>query len=123
MKSGLMVRKKNGRLEPFDGKKMARAIGRAGTPYALALEVSRAVKDELSDREQVSSVTLRKMVAEELGRQERHDISKSYLGYKKAKPKARRHLQHKEGIRKTTKSRGRHAALTKDSNRGRPPRW
>ncbi len=123
MKSGLMVKKRSGRLEPFDGRKMARAVGRAGTPYALALEVTRAVKVSLSGREQVSSVTLRKMLAEELGRRGKQDIAKSYLGYKKARSKARRHLQHKGGIRKTTKSHARHAALTKDSNRGRPPRW
>lgn len=121
----LQVRKKSGRLEPFSSRKMAGAVSRAGIPYALALEITRAVKGSksLAGREQVSSVILRRMVAEELGRRGRPDIAKSYLGYRKARRKVRRTLQHKSKIRKTAKSHAKHAALTKDSKRGRPPRW
>ena len=37
----LTVRKKSGRLEPFDSRKMARATGRAGVPYSIALKIAK----------------------------------------------------------------------------------
>lgn len=120
-----MVKKKSGRLEAFSSRKMARAVSRAGTPYVLALEITRTIKGSkaLSDRDQISSLTLRKMVAEELRGRGRQDIAKSYLGYRKVKPKVRRVLPHRRKLRKTTPSHAKHTALTKDSTRGRPPRW
>lgn len=123
--TALVVKKKSGRLEAFDNRKMARAVSRAGTPYALALEIARVIKssESLSGAGQVSSATFRRMVAGELERRGRMDIAKSYLGYKKTRPKVGRRLQHKGRIRKTTKSHAKHAALTKDSRRGRPPKW
>lgn len=121
----LIVKKKSGRLEPFSSRKMARAVSRAGTPYALALEITRAVKgsNSLSERKQISSLMLRKMVAEELRQRGRQDIAKSYLGYKKTKSKVKRSVPVKGKLRKTTSSHAKHSALTKDSTRGRPPRW
>ena len=67
-KKKLMVKKRSGRFEPFDSRKMARATGRAGVPYSIALGVAKAVKnnESLAGKEDVSSVTLRKIVAEEL---------------------------------------------------------
>jgi hypothetical protein len=29
-------------IEPFDQEKMARAVGRAGTPFAMALDISKS---------------------------------------------------------------------------------
>lgn len=83
----ILVKKRNGRIEPFDGRKMARAVSRAGVPYSIALEVTRTVKNisHLAGKEQVSSVTLRKMVSEELRNMNYGTMAKSYAGYKKSK--------------------------------------
>ncbi len=64
----IMVKKRSGRLEPFDGEKMASAVSRAGVPYAMALEIAKAVSnnESLTDKEQVRSITLREIVAAEL---------------------------------------------------------
>lgn len=87
MESNLMVKKRSGRLEPFDSEKMARAVSRAGVPYAVALEVAKSVKNDqyLADKDQVSSLTLREMVAAELRSKNQQEVAKSYLGYKKTK--------------------------------------
>ena len=83
----MLVKKRNGRIEPFDGSKMARAVSRAGVPYSIALEITRTVKNSshLASKEQVSSVTLRKMVSEELRNMNYGIMAKSYAGYKKSK--------------------------------------
>ncbi len=83
----IMVEKRSGRLEPFDSEKMARAVSRAGVPYAMALEIAKAVSnsESLADKEQVRSITLREMVAAELRSRNRDIEAKSYLGYKKTR--------------------------------------
>lgn len=83
----MLVKKRNGRIEPFDGRKMARAVSRAGVPYPIALEITKTVKNSshLASKEQVSSVTLRNMVSEELRIMNYRVMAKSYAGYKKSK--------------------------------------
>jgi len=116
-----MVEKRSGRLETFSSKKMAQAVSRAGTPYALALEIARAIKTSksLSEKDQISSATLRKMVAEELRKRGRQDIAKSYSGYKKSKKKVVHSAKHKSKVHRTTKSHAKHSVMTKDIHRGR----
>jgi transcriptional regulator NrdR family protein len=83
----IMVKKRSGRLEPFDGKKMARAVSRAGVPYALAAEIAKLVRNDKSlvGKQEVNSVKLREMVAAELRSRNKDIAAKSYLGYKKTK--------------------------------------
>ncbi len=108
MEPSLMVKKRSGRLEPFDDEKMARAVSRAGVPYAVALEIAKSVKNDsyLVDREQVSSVTLREMVAAELRNRNQDEAAKSYLGYKKtksAKEEFERSIKHGPKVQKSGK--------------------
>jgi 2-phosphoglycerate kinase len=124
-----MVEKRSGRLEPFDSRKMARSVSRAGLPYLTALRISKTIRnnEELMAKEQVKSVTLRKMVAEEMVK-EHHDTStaKSYLGYKKTRStKEKYHRSHKPRsiVRRQTKSHAKQYAKDKDNTEGRPPRW
>src|SRR5689334_23341458 len=83
----LLVKKRSGRLEPFDARKMTRATSRAGVPYQVALQITKTIKDDesLAGKDQVSSITLRRMVAKELQERNQETVAKSYLGYKKTK--------------------------------------
>ena len=123
-----LVKKRSGRLEPFDSRKMARSASRAGIQYAIALQIAKTIKNDesLSQREQVSSVTLRKRVADELIRLGQDTVAKSYLGYKKTKStkeKFDRSRKHAPKVRKQTKTHAKESVRTKDITSGRPPRW
>jgi hypothetical protein len=104
-KNRLMVRKKSGRLEPFDSRKMARATSRAGVSYLVALEITKAIRNDKS----------------------LEAVAKSYQRYKKTgstKQKFERSLKGKSKARgRTVRTRAKQFAKTKDSTRGRPPRW
>lgn len=109
MAKNLMVEKRSGRLEPFDSEKMARAVSRAGVPYAIALEIAKSVSNSsyLADKDQVSSVTLREMVAAELRDRNQHEAAKSYLGYKKTKSTSeefKRSIKNASKVQKSSKS-------------------
>jgi transcriptional regulator NrdR family protein len=127
-KNKLMVRKKSGHLEPFDARKMARATSRAGVPYSIALEVSKTVKNDesLAGKGQVSSSTLRKMVAEELRERNQETAAKSYLGYKKTKSTKQKFERSRRGKSKargrTVRTHTKHFAKTKDITGGKHPR-
>lgn len=128
-KKKLMVKKRSGRLEPFDSRKMARATGRAGVPYSIALGVAKAVKNDefLTGKEEVSSVTLRKIVAEELRKRNQEAAARSYLGYKKTKSTKQKFERSRRGESKargrTIRTHAKQFAKTKDIVGGRPPRW
>jgi transcriptional repressor NrdR len=128
-KSTLMVKKKSGRLEPFSSRKMARATSRAGVPYSMALEIAKAIKNDksLAGKDSISSVRLRKMVAQQLRDRNQESVAKSYLGYKKTKSTKQKFERSRRGKSKasgkTTRTRAKQFAKTKDSTRGRPPRW
>lgn len=120
----LLVKKKSGRLEPFDRRKMARSISRAGLPYLVSLKISKTIAndEELMNRDQVSSATLRKMVAVEIVRQHHDTAANSYLGYKKTRrTKAKYHRSHKprSKVRKQTKTHARQHAKDKHITSGR----
>lgn len=128
-KNRLMVRKKSGRLEPFDSRKMARATSRAGVPFSIAREIAKAVKNEksLAGKDHVSSAKLRSMVAQELRKRNQGAAAKSYLGYKKTKSTRQKYERSRKGkskVRgKTVRTHAKQFARTRDSTRGRPPRW
>ena len=80
------VQKRNGRLEPFSEEKMARSVSRAGTPFLIAKDVSKLVKnnlDENYDNTIISSNDLRSLIVEELRNRNKGTIAESYSGYKK----------------------------------------
>jgi transcriptional repressor NrdR len=82
----LTVQKRNGRLEPFNEEKMIRSIGRAGTPFLIAKDVSKLVRnnlDENYDNTIISSNDLRSLIVEELKNRNQSTIAESYSGYKK----------------------------------------
>ena len=123
-----MVKKRSGRLEPFDGVKMARMVSRAGVPYAIALEIAKTIKNDksLMKKDQVSSVTLRGMVAKEMVRLDQGTAAKSYLGYKKTKStkeKFRRSHRPRHKVHKQTRTHAKQLAKDKHNTGGRPPRW
>ncbi len=126
----IIVRKKSGRLEPFDSRKMARSVSRAGIPYLSALRISKKLKNSetLMQKGQISSATLRRMVAREIVDGELHDpvVARSYLGYKRTRRTDQRYLRsHKPRslARKQTRSRAKQDSQDKHKRRGRPPRW
>jgi len=127
-KKRLLVKKRSGRLEPFDSRKMARATGRAGVPYLVALEIAKTIKDDesLVGKEKVSSITLRKMVAEELRKRNQETAAKSYLGYKKSKTTKQKFERSHRGESKargpTIRTHAKQFAKTKDIAGGRPSR-
>ena len=43
------VQKRNGQLEPFSEEKMARSVSRAGTPFLIAKDISKLVKNNLDE--------------------------------------------------------------------------
>ena len=123
-----MVKKRSGRLEPFDSRKMARMVSRAGVPYAISIEIAKTIKDDesLMEKDQVSSMTLRRMVAEEMVRLNQDTATKSYLGYKNTKStkeKFRRSHKLLPKVRKQTRTHAKQAAKDKHNTGGRPPRW
>jgi hypothetical protein len=82
----LTVEKRNGRLEPFSEEKMSRSVSRAGTPFLIAKDVSKLVKnnlDENYDNPIISSNDLRTLIVEELKNRNHSSIAESYSGYKK----------------------------------------
>ena len=82
----LTVKKRNGRLEPFNEEKMARSVSRAGTPFLIAKDISKLVKNELDenyDNSIIPSDELRTLIVEELKNRNQSTIAESYSGYKK----------------------------------------
>lgn len=82
----LTVQKRNGRLEPFNEEKMIRSISRAGTPFLIAKDISKLVRnnlDENYDNTIISSNDLRSLIVEELKNRNQSTIAESYSGYKK----------------------------------------
>ena len=82
----LTVKKRNGRLEPFNDEKMARSVSRTGTPFLIAKDISRLVKNKLDenyDNSIISSNELRTLIIEELKNRNQSTIAESYSGYKK----------------------------------------
>src|SRR5215218_1166450 len=81
----LTVQKRNGRLEPFNEEKMIRSISRAGTPFLIAKDISKLVRnnlDENYDNTITSSNDLRSLIVEELKNRNQSTIAESYSGYK-----------------------------------------
>ena len=82
----LTVQKRNGRLEPFNEEKMIRSISRAGTPFLIAKDISKLVRNNLDnnyDSTTISSNDLRSLIVEELKNRNQSTIAESYSGYKK----------------------------------------
>jgi transcriptional repressor NrdR len=82
----LTVQKRNGRLEPFNEEKMIRSISRAGTPFLIAKDISKLVRnnlDENYDSTTISSNDLRSLIVKELKNRNQSTIAESYPGYKK----------------------------------------
>jgi transcriptional repressor NrdR len=82
----LTVQKRNGRLEPFNEEKMIRSISRAGTPFLIAKDISKLVRnnlDENYDNTIISSNDLRSLIVKELENRNQSTIAESYSGYKK----------------------------------------
>jgi transcriptional regulator NrdR family protein len=86
-KLSLTVQKRNGNLEPFDQEKMARAVSRAGTPFVMALDIAKTIKNnkELVQKNMVSSGKPRQLVTQELRNRNESNIAESYSGYSKNK--------------------------------------
>lgn len=126
-KKQFTVQKKNGRLEPFTEEKMARSISRAGTPFLIAKDISKSIKnnlDENYDNNIVSSNDLRSLIVEELKNRNKGTIAESYSGYKKDMiTNAREELSHSRKYKsKVDTSLNTHAkqyARDKDNTSGR----
>ena len=123
-----MVKKRSGRLEPFDSSKMARMVSRAGVPYAISLQIANTIKNDesLMEKDQVSSMTLHRMVAEEMVRLDENTAAKSYIGYKttqSTKENFRRSHKPRPKVRKQTRTHAKQSAKDKHNTGGRPPRW
>jgi transcriptional repressor NrdR len=86
-KLSLTVQKRDGNTEPFDQEKMARAVSRAGTPFVMALDISKTIKNnkDLIQKNMVSSDELRQLVTQELRNRNESTIAESYSGYSKNK--------------------------------------
>ncbi len=71
------VRKRSGKVEEFDRRKLEESIRRAGAPP----EVVKRVSERIKPKEETSSDELRRMVAEEL-RRESTTLSGAYMSTK-----------------------------------------
>lgn len=80
-----MVKKRDGRVEPFDIGKMTRAISRAGIPFVMAKDISTAISNKIQHRNSdiIPSSRLRELVASELMHRNQPAIAESYSGYNK----------------------------------------
>lgn len=89
-----MVKKRDGRVEPFDIDKMTRAISRAGIPFVMAKDISAAISNKIHHRNTeleydlpaqaaIPSTRLRELVASELMHRNQPAIAESYSGYSK----------------------------------------
>lgn len=120
----ILVKKRSGRLEPFDSRKMSRAVSRTGVPYPMALDITSTVKNsnQLADKEQVSSITLRKIVSEELRNRGQEGVAESYEGYKKRKSttvKFGKSQRHASKVNKSTKTHAKQSAKTRGIRAGK----
>ena len=95
----LLVRKRNGKLEPFDIDKMTRTISRAGTPFAMSRDISKSINSSLlggatatnsgdditysAGSMIIPSIRLRDLVTVELEKRNQSTIAESYSGYSK----------------------------------------
>ena len=86
-KVSLTVQKRDGKTEPFDQEKMARAVSRAGTPFVMALDIAKTITNnkELAQKNVVNSAELRQLVTQELQNRNESTIAESYSGYSKNK--------------------------------------
>ena len=86
-KVSLTVQKRDGKIEPFDQEKMARAVSRAGTPFVMALDIAKTITNnkELAQKNVVNSAELRQLVTQELQNRNESTIAESYSGYSKNK--------------------------------------
>jgi 2-phosphoglycerate kinase len=86
-KLSLIVQKRDGNTEPFDQEKMARAVSRAGTPFAMALDTSKTIRNnkDLIQKNKVSSDELRQLVTQELRNRNESTIAESYSGIVKTR--------------------------------------
>lgn len=86
-KVSLTVEKIDGKTEPFDQEKMARAVSRAGTPFVMALDIAKTITNnkELAQKNVVNSAELRQLVTQELQNRNESTIAESYSGYSKNK--------------------------------------
>ncbi len=120
----ILVKKRSGRIEPFDSRKMSRSVSRTGVPYPMALDISRTVKNsnQLVDKEQVSSITLRKIVSGELHNRGQDGMAESYEGYdkgKRTKVKLRRSHRYASKVNKSTKTHAKQRARTRGVRSGK----
>lgn len=102
----LLVRKRNGKLESLDVKKMTTAISRAGTPFIMARDIGKSINDNLlsGDNDSVkenesvnsdgniviASSRLTELVTAELEKRNQPTIAESYSGHTKKNMKAAR---------------------------------
>jgi hypothetical protein len=67
-------------------EKTIRSISRAGTPFLIAKDISKLVRNNLDknyDNDIISSNDLRSLIVEELKNRNQSTIAESYSGYKK----------------------------------------
>jgi len=121
------VQKRNGRLEPFSEEKMARSVSRAGTPFLIAKDISKLVKnnlDESYDNTIIPSNNLRTLIVEELKNRNHSTIAESYSGYRKnLVTDTREELPpsriYKSKINSSLNTRGKQHVKDKDNTSGR----
>lgn len=93
----IMVRKRSGKLEPFDIDKMTRTVSRAGTPFSMSRDISKSIGNSLPSGDTnsnddityadgnmvIPSIRLRELVITELVKRGQSTIAESYSGYSK----------------------------------------
>jgi transcriptional repressor NrdR len=121
------VHKRNGRLEPFSEEKMVRSVSRAGTPFLIAKDISKLVKNNLDegyDNTIIPSSDLRILIVEELKNRNHRTIAESYSGYRKnLVTDTREELPssriYKSKINPSLNTRGKQHVKDKDNTSGR----
>ena len=131
-----IVRKRNGKLEPFDVDKMTRAISRAGTPFVMSRDISKSIGSSLLSKDTISSdditysdgnmiipsIHLRELVTNELAERNQPTIAESYSGYSKKNLTSMREDPLRDGKLKHPIDANTHAkqfAKDKDNKSGR----
>lgn len=94
------LRRSSGRTEPYNMERMAKTISRSGTPFAMALDITKTVSKKIAEdipkSKRVHARKVRRMVAEEMAARNRSDIASSYRGERPENTRQERHGLEKE---------------------------
>jgi transcriptional repressor NrdR len=126
--SELIVEKRSGNSEKFEGEKLVRGISRAGTPFMLAKDISTSIINKLEENPPIDnfiySSKIREYVTQELKQRNQNTIAESFAGYSKnnvtsIKEEQLKNNKYDSKVSQTKNTQSKQFAKDKDNTSGR----